>query len=651
MSTLLKGRRQFWIGLMVLGLLINSVYLYLIFSTASSYEPGGSIAGTKIIKAAQWKDDKSIAITTDSKLLLLNGTEIETEKEIEGIVTDFAFTADRSSIYIGTNDRKVYVLDAELNEVSSFPVNGKVIAMDTLTDGGLAIAYGIGQYTSKFWVGQFDNEGNSVYETRIGMDLTSTLVDQNGTYFGTIDSKVGLLSAQGKELWRTTLIQPITRLSLSANQQLLAGDERGNVTLLSAKGERIWSLHLSEYPITMLEAVQLAHYSIVGDKDGNVFILNQQGELLYNQNLNQGALNSLIHQNENELVVLTESGQEFIIHVDSALNDTNHKSKWIVSITLEIVLFLGIIGGGMATVPSWRRAAVRMGRKLKRSKTAYMLILPSIALIIVFNVVPALMAVFYSFTNFSLKEPLKFIGWANFVKIKSDPLFWIGMWNMILVIVTSIIKELTMPLLAAELIFWLKNSKWKYFFRTAFVVPSIVPGVVVILLWKMMYEPEIGFINQFLGVLGLQNLQQAWLGDEKLAIWSIIGAGFPFISVFSFLVYFGGLIGISREIYDSAEIDGVRPWSRFLKIDLPMILPQIRIVLFFTFIGSIQGFANILIFTRGGPGTSTYVPGLHMYNQISSASFGYASAIGVVLAILVLVGTIFNAHYSKQVRE
>ncbi|RAV17799.1 ABC transporter permease subunit [Paenibacillus contaminans] len=650
MSTLWKGRRQFWFGLMILGLLINSVYLYLIFSTNSSYEPGGSITGAKIMKAAKWKDNKSIAITTDSKLLLLNGTEIEAAKEIEGIVTDFAFTEDRSSIYIGTNDRRVYVLDSELNEVSSFPVNGKVIALDTLTNGGVAIAYGIGQYTSKFWVGQFDDEGNSAYETRIGMDLTSTLAAQNGTYFGTADSKVGLLSAQGKELWRTTLIQPITRLSLSANQQLLAGDERGNVTLLSVKGEKIWSLHLSEYPITMLE-MQPANYSIAGDKDGNVFILNQRGELLYNKNLNQGALNSLIHYNENELVVLTESGQEFIIHVDSALSDTKRKSKLMVLIALDVVLLLGIIGGSMATVPSWRRAALLVGRKLKRSKTAYMLILPSIVLIIVFNVVPAIMAVFYSFTNFSLKEPLKFIGWANFVKIKSDPLFWIGIWNMILVIVTSIIKELTMPLLAAELIFWLKNSRWKYFFRTAFVVPSIVPGVVVILLWKMMYEPEIGFINQFFGVLGLQNLQQAWLGNEKLAIWSVIGAGFPFIGVFSFLIYFGGLIGISREIYDSSEIDGVRPWSRFLKIDLPMILPQIRVVLFFTFIGSIQGFANILIFTRGGPGTSTYVPGLHMYNQISSASFGYASAIGVVLAILVLVGTIFNAQYSKQVRE
>ncbi|MBP1988597.1 ABC transporter permease subunit [Paenibacillus eucommiae] len=646
-----KGSRRLWIGIIILILLASSVYLVMDASKGRPYEVGGSLSGVKIFKAVELQEGTTLAITTDSRLLLLDGTQIQIEKEIKGTITDMAVSTDRSHIYVGTNDRNVYVLDPLLQEIGSFPVNGKVIGLDATIDGGINVAYGIGQYTNKFWVGQFDEAGNAIFKTKVGIDVTTITTGKDGSYFGTVDSKVGLLSPDGKELWRTNLIQPITRLSLNANQELLAADERGNVSLLSAKGKVIWTQSLSAYPITMLDEAKQSGHIIVGDKDGSLFILNTWGNVLYQANFNKGAISSLIHNDEKELIVITDQGRDLTINLHQALQaNTQNKIKTGL-IIMDLILVLTAIGISISSVPAWRKAAIQFGRRLKRSRTAYLLLLPSIALIIVFNITPTLMAVFYSFTNFSLKEPLKVIGLANFVKLGSDSFFWVGMWNMILIIVTSILKELTMPLLAAELIFWLRSSKLKYVFRTAFVVPSIVPGVVVVLLWKMMYEPETGLINQFLGVLGLGALQHAWLGDENLAIWSIIAAGFPFISVFAFLIYFGGLIGISRDIYDSSAIDGINAWGRFWKIDVPLIRPQIRLILFFTFIGSIQGFANIFIFTRGGPGTATYVPGLQMYNQISSANFGYASAIGVVLAILVLAGSILNVRFSKQERE
>ena len=96
--------------------------------------------------------------------------------------------------------------------------------------------------------------------------------------------------------------------------------------------------------------------------------------------------------------------------------------------------------------------------------------------------------------------------------------------------------------------------------------------------------------------------------------------GFPFLSAFAFLIYMGGLLNINAELFDSAQIDGAGAWRRFWHIDVPLLEPQFRLLLFFAFAGSIQGFANILIFTRGGPGYSTYVPALQMYLQIASGA-------------------------------
>ncbi|WP_219930224.1 carbohydrate ABC transporter permease, partial [Paenibacillus agaridevorans] len=346
--------------------------------------------------------------------------------------------------------------------------------------------------------------------------------------------------------------------------------------------------------------------------------------------------------------VYSAAGERMAIDLNAADGNNVWRAILWALVALDVLCAALLFRLALSSYPALNMRFKRFWKFFKYSRTAYLLIIPAFLFIVIFEVVPTAMAFIYSFTNFNLSSPLAFTGFANFQRIGADPFFWIGIGNMLLILITAIIKELTMPLLAAELVFWLKSKKMKYFFRSGFVLTSIVPGIVVVLLWKMIYSPESGLINEILSALGLGHLQRAWLGDEQLAIWSIIFAGFPFISVFAFLIYLGGLIGINREIYDSAQIDGVNVWNRFLKIDMPLILPQIQLILFFTFIGSIQGFANIWIFTRGGPGVSTYVPGLQMYFQISDGQYGYASAIGFVLAIMVLLVTYVNSRLSRQ---
>jgi ABC-type sugar transport system permease subunit len=272
-------------------------------------------------------------------------------------------------------------------------------------------------------------------------------------------------------------------------------------------------------------------------------------------------------------------------------------------------------------------------------------------LIVVFAYVPTIMGLYYSFTNFSLREPIKFIGLNNFVRLASDPFFWTGIGNMILILVTSVIKTLTIPLLVAELVFWLRWTKLKYWLRVAFIIPSIVPGVVGVLLWKQIYDPNIGLLNEALRAFGLEHLARGWLADADTAIWAIIFAGFPWVDTFAFLIFLGGLLNINREIFDASAIDGANVWDRFFDIDIHLIRPQIRLILFFVFIGSVQGFAGIYIFTRGGPGTATYVPGLQMFSQITAAEFGYASAIGFTLAAVILAVTVWRFRFNSTPEE
>jgi ABC-type sugar transport system permease subunit len=183
-------------------------------------------------------------------------------------------------------------------------------------------------------------------------------------------------------------------------------------------------------------------------------------------------------------------------------------------------------------------------------------------------------------------------------------------------------------------------------------VPAVVPGIVAILLWKMIWAPNIGLVNQTLTAVGLGEFQHTWLGEEATALLAIILTGFPWVAIFAFLVYFGGLLAVSSEMFEAAAVDGASPFRRFWSIDLAMLAPQIRLILFFTFIESIQGFAGILVLTGGGPGTATYVPALEMYMMISRASeFGYASAIGFTLAAVVGVLVFLRLRFDPQQQD
>jgi len=288
-------------------------------------------------------------------------------------------------------------------------------------------------------------------------------------------------------------------------------------------------------------------------------------------------------------------------------------------------------------------------REMSKKRHCYLLLIPTFTLLLTFNYYPAFSAIYHSFFQWNGFNLENFIGLANFKEIWHDPVMRVSTINMIKLTIAGIVISVTAPLFAAKLIFNLRNLKAGYFYRVLFVLPMMVPWIVSLLIWSFIYNPNIGLLNQVLTALGLENWTRAWLGDFDISLIAIIFIGFPWISGFSLLIYLAGLQAISESVLDAAVIDGCSALSRFWRIELPLVMAQIKLIVILSIIGIIQGYVNIMILTGGGPGDATIVPGLHMYN---SAFFynrmGYGCAVGTLLFIIILSLTYLNLRYIKS---
>ena len=205
-----------------------------------------------------------------------------------------------------------------------------------------------------------------------------------------------------------------------------------------------------------------------------------------------------------------------------------------------------------------------------------------------------------------------------------------------------------MPLILAWMVSMMRSDRKKYMLRFLLVLPIVVPGVVSALLWQQIYDPQIGLLNQLLKKLGLETWQRVWLGNEKTALWAIIFMGFPFVNAMAFLVYYGGFTSIDASIFESAYIDGAKRGRILRSIQLPLVGPQVKLMLTLTFIGGVQDFYPIYLLTGGGPGTSTYVPSLEIYlNATTFGRYGYACALGILMFLFIMVGTLVNMNLQK----
>jgi ABC-type sugar transport system permease subunit/outer membrane protein assembly factor BamB len=631
------------VGLAVLTLAANLAFFLVLRGIGGQVVAPHTGQSTGVTLISPAGDGRLLAATLANQVLLIeDGRPVQTY-QASSVIGGAAMSAGRDVVYVGTADSKVTVLDASLRPTAEVPVSGRIVGLQAVADGFL-VAHGIGAFSDRYFVSHYaPGTDKATFVRRVEFTISELDVLADMIVYATANARVAALTARGEPLWEVTVRRPVTSLlSIPTTGHVLVGDDRGNLTLVDRDGNVIWETNVTPHPVRSLGIDPPTFTLLAGDSQGTLYALDATGRLLLSRPVAASSLEAFVPAAAGTLIAVPRDGAWLTLTpaaIQGAAFSGGLRLAWFIADALLLAL---LALTGIAAVERSRAGARGLAGRVWRSRIAYAFVLPSIVLILLFSYYPAALAFYYSLTNFSLRTVPQFVGLDNFVAILTrDFYFRIGAVNMVILLITALIKVLTVPLLVAELVFWLKNHVHRYVFRTLFVFPAVVPSLVTTLLWRLFYEPNAGLFNQILRAVGLGHLQRAWLGDEATALWAIVGAGFPFVGIFAFLIYFGGLLNISAELYDAAQIDGATWWARFWMIDVPLLSPQFRLLLFFAFAGSLQGFANIWIFTRGGPGYATYVPALQMYSQIAEAGeFGYASAIGVILFAVVLAGSL-----------
>ena len=277
--------------------------------------------------------------------------------------------------------------------------------------------------------------------------------------------------------------------------------------------------------------------------------------------------------------------------------------------------------------------------------TGYLFILPTAVFVLGFCYYPAFRAIWGSFTRWDGFNDPRFIGIANYIALFKDRIFLISLRNVFYWSAGSLVVILLAPFIGSELIFHLKTARAQYLYRVLFIIPMVVPAVVTILIWTFIYEPSIGLLNRFLvDIFRIpREMIPNWLGASRFVIPSLIFIGFPWLSGMNLLIYYSGLQDISTDVIEYAQLDGCTGLSRILRIDIPLITGQIRLLLILGIIGTLQNLTVPLLMTDGGPGYDSYVPGLYMYFKAFRLSdYGMAFTIATVMFVFIFTLTLIS---------
>lgn len=283
--------------------------------------------------------------------------------------------------------------------------------------------------------------------------------------------------------------------------------------------------------------------------------------------------------------------------------------------------------------------AARGARRYKpgsRAAAAYLYILPALGIYLVFVLWPILDTVRYSFYAWDGFSAPTFIGLANYLALPGDEVFRKSILNNIAFIFFYSILPIAVGLLLAVLL-TRRRLRGMNLFRTGLFVPYVLSMVVVGVVWRWIYNPAFGPLNQALKALGLDMLARPWFGDF---VWALPAVGIVGTWVqygFCLVLFIAGIQSIDEALYDAAKIDGSNEWHQFRSVTLPSLRNEISVALVTTLIAALRVFDLIYVTTRGGPGNQTSVASLWLYqNAFQINRVGYAAAIAVVLTLLIL---------------
>ena len=277
-----------------------------------------------------------------------------------------------------------------------------------------------------------------------------------------------------------------------------------------------------------------------------------------------------------------------------------------------------------------------MQRKKKEALQGIIYVLPSFILIACFSILPIFMSGYFSFTNYNVMNDPTFAALENYAKILKDAYVADAIKNTLAYVVVTVPIQTILSLVFAAFLAYKMQNKTGGFLRSIMFIPVIASAVTAGTIWRIILNTDGGLLNNLLGFLHISPVN--WLGSTQTALISIcIVAIWKNVGYF-LVIYYAGIMGISKNLYEAARVDGATNIQQFFKITMPMLRPITYLVVTLGIIWSFQVFDLSYQMTGGGPGRSTVTIVMAIYNAaFKQYKMGYACAMAMVLLIIVLV--------------
>ncbi|MFG1708855.1 carbohydrate ABC transporter permease [Nonomuraea sp. M3C6] len=290
--------------------------------------------------------------------------------------------------------------------------------------------------------------------------------------------------------------------------------------------------------------------------------------------------------------------------------------------------------------------------RVREAGVGYLFVAPIVIFFAIFVGYPFVRSLYLSLSDWSgIGEP-RFVGFGNFGFMLRDPVFWQALTTTVVFTAVTTVLQTVVPLLLAVLM----NGPWRgsVIYRTLLFMPAVISLVVTGALWQLIYEPNLGTLNEALRALGLGTLAQPWLADPDLVVPALIVVSLWQAAGLYMLIYLAGLQGIDPTLYEAARIDGAGPFQRFRRVTVPALRMVTGVVVLLNLINGLKTFDLIYVMTGGGPNRASEVLGTYLYGLAfgnesgATPSFGYATAISMVIFVLCMLVTIAQLRISRR---
>lgn len=474
--------------------------------------------------------------------------------------------------------------------------------------------------------------------------------DRSGeVYFATYNAKVfrgvkGVPAGIAKSEFECA--QLVKNFTVAENGNFLFGMQNGEASVYTPEYALLGSIKVSS------TAVQIAYGGgsrfVAISEDGKLCFLNFSDRLT--SALTKGVSTpAAIALSENGLVALLRADVWMVVDADRVglMNARN----W--AIPVAIILALGLAFSAVCLILAEKITGIvpyfrKLWRQVCRYKRLYLMLLPLFGMLAVFIHYPVIWGFALAFQRYKNGVFVEWVFLDNFKNIFTNDYFLSSVGNMLIFLVTDLLKALIVPIIIAELLLALRSQKSQYAARVLMYIPGILPGVATMLLWRYGIYGEGGLLNSLFAVLGLENLATLdFLGNEKTALGALVFMGFPWVG--SYIIVYGALSGIPVSYKEAARLEGCSGLQLIRFVDLPMVFAQLKYIFVISFISSIQDFNRVYLTTEGGPGQATYVPALELYFNINRFhNFGNAAAMGIFLFIIIFTCSMFFINIKKS---